>query len=316
MRLPLALLPLWLAAACASDVKGPDGAPPNPGACTDAACADPLPVGDPGGEGEGDVGGEGEGDVFAGEGEGEGDVVGGEGEGEGEGDPGPSGPQTLLATAGPQLVDALPGCPCTPAVPASNVDIALVAQSGGTCAKPADQSCGIDGGKCSCGLAGAQWFVSRQEEPRTNEVWPVDEAVEQDTAADGTYTVRASVVDDCLLSPASTAESVNYSCFDLDCEGDFGAPAACFDYTQLGGSCALAASSAASVVTNADCMARGPVPVRVHVEVPGGFTREFCTTMSAGGTVNAVQLRRSNGVYTVVSVDPAMTEVAVGAACP
>jgi hypothetical protein len=307
------------ATSCASNIKGPGGdGTGDP--CANGSC-DPLPVGGESegetGEGEGDVGegegdvGEGEGDV--GEGEGEGDV----GEGEGEGDLGAAG--TLLVTAGPEATpNAIPGCQCNVVDPsAANIDIALVAPGGNQCKKPSDQSCGVDGGRCSCALPGAQWFVSRQETPRdANEIWPVDEAVSQTSGSDGSYIVRATAVTDCLTSPASINQSTMQSCFFLDCDGDFGGPPACFDYTQIGANCTLASDAAATVVTDADCMARGPVPVRVHVEVVGGFAREFCATLNNGASVDAVTLRKTGEFYSVVSVSPQVHEVAVGASCP
>jgi hypothetical protein len=344
MRRSVALGTLALACfgalACASEPKSPN----QPGPCTadldcdvgqscvDGECASSVPIGTgegegaasgegegassgegegaSSGEGEGASSGEGEGVAFTGEGEG---AAGGEGEGEGEG--ATSG--ALFVRAGPDLVNALPGCQCdVQNVPASNVNLALVSASGAVCHDPTDPSCGIDGGKCSCGIANASWFAARQEEPRgTNDVWIVDEGITQPSGRDDTLTVKASLADDCLLSPASTTASTNEACFQLDCDGDFGAPA-CFDYTQLGATCGTAASNAATVATSADCMARGPVPVRVHVEATGAFAREFCTTMNDGNSVDAVVLRRSGGALSVASVSPSMTEVAVGAPCP
>jgi hypothetical protein len=94
--------------------------------CIDGECASSVPIGSGegegatfGGEGEGAPSGEGEGATFAGEGEG---VA--AGEGEGEGSAAESG--ALLVTAGPDLVDALPGCECdVQNVPASNVNLAV-----------------------------------------------------------------------------------------------------------------------------------------------------------------------------------------------
>src|ERR1043166_9126648 len=259
-RFSVAVL-VCVATSCApSEVRSP-GDGNNHSDCNDASCSDPIPIGDEGegagvgvgegegagvgvGEGEGVFGGEGEGDL-ASEGEGEGDI-GGVGVGEGEGDVGGEGEGTsatgvLLVTAGPEQVDALPGCQCFANAPASNVDIDFVAQGGGECKKPADFSCGVDGGTCSCGVAGADWFISRQDTPRAaHEIWPIDEAVHHGNAGavDGTFTVRASIAasGDCLLSPHSLSTSVNQACFNLDCEGQFGAPS-CFDYTQLGADC-------------------------------------------------------------------------------
>ena len=335
----LTALTALLHLGCASAVKGPGGpgactidadcAAHGGGICTDGHCTTGLPIGGvppegeegegaSGGEGEGAGGGVGEG-ASGGEGEGagggEGEGAGG-GEGEGEGSS-QSGAQTLLVSAGPELVNALPGCQCVANAPASNVDISFSAQSGGSCQKPADQSCGIDGGRCPCALSGTSWFVSRQEQPRTNEVWIVDEAVAQTAGADGVFTVRASVIDDCLLSPGSVDASVNQACFQLDCQGDIGGASACFDYTGLGANCGIASSNAATVATSADCMARGTVPVRVHVEAQGtgGFIREFCTDLAQGAAVDAVQLRRISGSYTVANVSSQLREVAVGAPC-
>ena len=225
--------------------------------------------------------------------------------------PPPPGAQTLIVTAGPELVDALPGCGCTAPAPASNVDV-IYTGAGATCKKPAgDQSCGLDGGTCTCGMPGASWSVSRQEEPRQNEVWIIDERVTHAGAGDGTFIVRAAVVDDCLLSPGSESLNVNFSCCLLDCQG----AGACYDYSQGGTSCATFCQLNATQATNADCMARGPVPVRVHVETDT-FTREWCTTLGAGQSLDAVTLTRAAGRFTVTNVSPSARESAVGAPCP
>ena len=223
-----------------------------------------------------------------------------------------------LGVIRPELVDALPGCECdVQDTPASNVDLQVGDTAGNACAHPSDPSCGIDGGKCACALSNAQWFASRQQEPRgdPNDIWIVDEGVVQPSGPDGALTIKASVTDDCLLAPASTTASTNQACYFLDCDGDFGA-VSCFDYTALGGDCGNASTNAAIEATSQDCMVRGTVPVRVHVEATGAFAREFCGHLEDGDSIDAVVVRRTGGVLSITGVNPAFTEVAVGAPCP
>lgn len=328
VALLLLLAPLVALAGCPSQVAPKAPAPANQcvldgdclsgGVCVDSVCVPPLPSaegeGEPGGEGEGEPAGEGEGEP-AGEGEGE-----PAGEGEGEGEPGADA-QTLTVTAGPELVDALPGCGCSAPAPASNVDLQYTSASG-TCRKPADVSCGLDGAHCPCslgaGLGAASWGGSRVEQPRQGDTWIIDETVVHQGAGDGLFVARATVASDCLLSPGSLELSVNHGCCMLDCQDQIGAGHACYDYSQGGGGCATFCQAQATFATNADCLARGPVPVRIHVEVDGafGFAREWCLTMASGDALDVVEVQRVNGRFSIAAVDPLASEIIVGAPCP
>ena len=102
----------------------------------------------------------------------------------------------------------------------------------------------------------------------------------------------------------------------LDCDSGSGAQA-CYDYSSAG-SCGTFCPTVAQIATNNDCMVTGPSPVRIHVEVTGtaGFTREWCTTMQTGDALDVVEIQRASGRFNVVAFDPALTEIAVGGACP
>jgi hypothetical protein len=232
----------------------------------------------------------------------------------------PPGAQRLVLTAGPELVDALPGCGCAAPAPAANVDLSARATAGGVCAKPADATCGIDGPNCRCtgaGLGTAAWGSGRSEEPRQpGEVWIVDEQVVLD-GADSTLTMRVRLADDCLLSPGSTTLSANFGCCLLDCEGQIGDGQACYDYSAGGLNCSTFCDQRARNATSQDCLARGPVPVRITVEADGagGFARQFCATMNDEQTLDAVELSRVNDRYTITSVAAGVREVAFGSSC-
>jgi hypothetical protein len=233
----------------------------------------------------------------------------------------PVAPATRLTiTAGPELVDALPGCQCTAPAPAANVDLFYLAAGQTPCGKPADPSCGVNGPNCRCSLGpnlgDALWGSGRTEEPRQpGEQWIVDEQIIHQGGGDGRFIVRARVSDDCLLSPGSTSLSANYGCCLLDCDGTLGN--ACYDYSQGGTSCSLFCDVRARAVTNADCMARGPVPVRIRVESDGGnaFAREWCVTLADEQGVDAIELVRTNGVYSIASVSSSVVEISPGGPC-
>lgn len=224
----------------------------------------------------------------------------------------------LVVTAGPELVDALPGCGCTANAPAGNVDLSY-GVAGDLCGKPSGSlECGVEGPGCRCsigpGLGDALWGAGRAEEPRQpDETWIIDEQIVHEGGADGTFVVHAALADDCLLSPGSLALSTNYACCLLDCDGTLGN--ACFDYSQGGMSCATFCQAEATFATNADCMARGPTPVRVSVD-DGAAAREWCVTLADGEAIDAVTTRRTNGNFSVVAVDPRAVEIVPGAACP
>ncbi|MBI1944054.1 MAG: hypothetical protein HYS27_00070 [Deltaproteobacteria bacterium] len=223
----------------------------------------------------------------------------------------------LVVTAGPELVDALPGCGCTAPAPAANVDLSY-GVAGDLCGKPAGSlECGVDGPGCRCsvgpGLGDALWGAGRAEEPRQpGETWIIDEQIVHESGADGTFVVHAALADDCLLSPGSLALSTNYACCLLDCDGTLGN--ACFDYSQGGLSCATFCEAEATFATNADCMARGPTPVRVRLD-DGTAPREWCVTLTDGEAVDVVTVRRANGNFAVVSVDGRAQEIVPGAPC-
>ena len=224
----------------------------------------------------------------------------------------------LVITAGPELVDALPGCGCTASAPAGNVDLTY-GIAGDLCGKPSGSlECGVDGPGCRCsvgpGLGDALWGAGRAEEPRqAGEIWIIDEQIVHESGGDGTFVVRAALADDCQLSPGSVALSTNYACCLLDCDGSLGN--ACYDYSQGGLSCATFCEAEATFATNADCMARGSTPVRVRID-DGASPREWCVTLEDDQSVDAVTVRRANGTFTVVSVDSRAHEIAPGAACP
>lgn len=224
----------------------------------------------------------------------------------------------LVVTAGPELVDALPGCGCTAPAPAANVDLGY-GVAGDLCGKPSGSlECGVNGPGCRCsvgpGLGDALWGAGRAEEPRQpGETWIVDEQIVHESGGDGTFIARVSLGDDCLLSPGSLALSTNYACCLLDCDGTLGN--ACYDYSQGGLSCATFCEAEATFATNADCMARGPTPVRVRVD-DGTAPREWCVTLQDGDALDAVTVRRTSGNFTVTGVDARAREISPGAACP
>ncbi len=224
----------------------------------------------------------------------------------------------LVVTAGPELVEALPGCGCTASAPAANVDLSY-GVAGDLCGKPTGSvECGVDGPGCRCsvgpGLGDALWGAGRAEEPRQpGEIWIIDEQIVHEAGGDGTFVVRAALADDCQLSPGSLALSTNYACCLLDCDGSLGN--ACYDYTQGGLSCATFCEAEATFATNADCMARGPTPVRVRVD-DGATAREWCVTLSDGDTIDAVTVRRTSGTFSVQTVDSRAREITPGADCP
>lgn len=239
----------------------------------------------------------------------------------------PGGPNVEMIT-GPEDNAVTDGCACqaTGDVPAANVDLQYrVLPTGPACVKAPNPACGINGGTCDCDLGAygdATWSSARTETVR-GETWIVDEKIVHATPGqDGSFAVRVDLLDDCLAVPGSTSYSANYGCcFAVDCEtaGGNDPARACYPYDAYP-HCATACEYFASSATSQDCLQRGPIVTRTSVRIYGGATdetRAFCTTMAtSGSTKNVVTLARTNGYFTIASVDPSAVEVAPGEACP
>lgn len=234
----------------------------------------------------------------------------------------PPGGPNLTVQSGPGN-EPLEGCLCqaTGNVPAANVDLSYRATAGAVCSKPQNPACGINGGECACDAMDAygdvSWGAGREEEVR-GETWIVDEKIEHTgEGQDGTFTVRADLLDDCLAVPGSTSVAVNHGCCLLDC--DNGGAQACYPYDPFP-YCAASCDYFANTATSQDCLMRGPVPVKTSVRIWGGGydeTRYFCRTLQqSGDSTDVVTLQRSGGYFQITAVSPGVTEVAAGQACP
>lgn len=216
------------------------------------------------------------------------------------------------------------GCmffPSSP-LPAANVDIRYRAPSGAICGKPADVSCGMNGGSCPCTnlspYGDVRWSVSRQETVN-GEIWLIDEQVTHTgTGQDGQFQVSADLLDNCIAGtpPASWQQAYNLCMFDCDFDG----PQECFDYYRFP-YCAAACQYYASEVARG-CLIRGPIPVKTEVRIWGGATDEtryFCKTLGEvdqPSSADIVTLNRQSGYFTIGSIAPGVVEVSAHQPCP
>jgi hypothetical protein len=233
----------------------------------------------------------------------------------------PGGPNVTIAT-GPQD-GQMDGCLCqaTGNVPAANVDLSYrETGSGAVCSKPQQTSCALNGGSCECPAMDAygdvSWGSDRTEEVR-GETWIINEKVEHvGEGQDGTFVVKADLIDDCLAVPGSTSVAVNHGCCILDC--DNGGPQQCYPYGSYP-HCATECDYWANTATSQDCLMRGPAAIKTSVRIWGGSfdeTRYFCTTLQqSGASSNIVTLDRQGGYFTIASVSPGVTEVDAATPC-
>ena len=238
----------------------------------------------------------------------------------------PPGGPNLEVVMGPEtIIDEGCFCQAGVGVPTANVDLSYRSvTTGQTCGKPADPSCGVDG-TCACPAMGSYgqlaWGSARTEQVR-GQTWIIDEKVTHEgSGANGTFAVRADLVDDCLAVPGSLSRAVNFACIELDCNTAWNANAtqSCFDYGEYP-ICAMEADYYSAVMGSQDCLQRGPVAIKTRVRIYGGENpeqvREFCTTLgSSGQTRDVVQLERNAGYFTFGSVQPGIQEVTPGTPC-
>lgn len=237
--------------------------------------------------------------------------------------PPPLAPQVLRVTARPETNDPLADCFCAAGVSSANVDLALVAEQGGTCTKPVGAlDCGLAEPGCLCsgpGVGTAHWSSDGPAlEYRPGERWIANEEIVRQSGPDGALTVRATLIDDCVRSPATRNAEALYGCFLLDCE-DYAFT--CMDYTVWGyANCPVAIRNYMELMDpiGSDCIERGPAAVRITVETQGdgGFVRQFCTVLSQDEALDAVQLTSLGGRYELASVSAAVTEVPPDTVCP
>lgn len=236
----------------------------------------------------------------------------------------PPGGPNLEISMGPEDNTVTTDCVCdaTGDVPAANVDIAYRAPSGAACSKPQNPACGLSGGSCDCpaldSYGDVTWGASRVETVR-GETWIVDERVRHEgMGSDGTFTVRADLLDDCLAAPGSTDRTTIWTCgVYMDCDGG---NQACVDYGVEYPDCESQWDYWSYYVTSHDCLMRGPVTIRTRVRIYGGPTeevRELCTTLNqSGASADVVTLARQNGYFQITQVSPSATEVQPGQPCP
>ncbi len=238
----------------------------------------------------------------------------------------PPGGPILDVVSGPVTkIDAVCGCAATADVSAANVDLSYRSAAGGqVCAKPANPACGLGGANCGCATMGAYgqvaWGGATVAEVR-GEQWIIDEKIHHEgNGADGTFVVRADLIDDCLAVPGSTDPDVNHACcMWVDCES---AVQACFDYGTTTPHCATSCEYFATVATSQDCLARGPVAIRTTVTVSteaGAVVeqRHFCTVGNQSGAgSDVVSIDRQAGYFSIGAPTPGVVEVSAGQACP
>jgi hypothetical protein len=220
----------------------------------------------------------------------------------------------LLFSAGPDDDGlGLAACECKAPVSPANVDVRYEA-AGGSCQKPSNIGCGISDSCAPCNLGAqgsARWRSARTEQPRQgDEPWIVDEEVVHDGAgADGEFSLRAVLVDDCVATVGSIGRATNDTCCRfIDCGGAF----ACYDWSDLP-SCNDCQGFVTSAMA-ADCLARGPVLVRAKVTVDD-VERHFCALMTEGDNVEVARVRRTAGAFSIVSLGN-VDEVDPGDPCP
>lgn len=237
----------------------------------------------------------------------------------------PPGGPNLEVTMEPEPNEVTQNCACdaTGDVPAANIDLSYRAPSGASCAKPQNVSCALSGGDCDCpsldSYGDVVWGASRIETVR-GETWIVGERVRHEGGGgqDGTFTIRADLLDDCLAVPGSTNRQVNWTCgVYIDCDGG---NQACVDYGVQYPDCESQWDYWSYSITSQDCLRRGPIQVRTRVRIYGGATdqaREFCTTLGASGQgTNVVNVVRQSGYFTFGAVTSGVVEVSPGQPCP
>lgn len=251
--------------------------------------------------------------------------------------PPPPPPQVLRVTTRPELNDSLAECFCASQETGANVDLALVAAAGGTCAKPTGAlDCGLTEPGCACtgaGLGAAHWSSDGPAvEYRPMETFIANEEVVRSMGPDGALTVRASLIDDCLRSPASLNFDAMFGCFLLDCENPPDQPlfstSDCVNYLDYDlNTCPNAVEKFMFIEMGwnensggprEDCVLSGPAAVRITVDVQGegGFLRQFCTVLAQDEAVDAVVLSSTGDRYEVTAVSPNVVEVDPGTVCP
>jgi hypothetical protein len=241
----------------------------------------------------------------------------GEGEGEGEGAGGDG--DVLVFQLGPDDSGlGLPGCDCkAPIVPA--VVLLAYETPGGTCTAPQNLNCGLDDTCAPCNLGqngAARWRAGRVEQPRQgDDPWLVaEEVVHSGSGADGVFTLKATLANDCRATVGSIGFSTNHACCTfIDCDGA-DAPLACYPYPNPR-SCSTNCQAFVSSAMSQDCMERGPLPVRASLQI-GNTARAFCAVMSRDQQLDMVRVRRTGGQFSVEGLGTGVVEVGATAPCP
>ena len=190
-----------------------------------------------------------------------------------------------------------------------------VVDTAAVCARPADAACGFNDtcNRCSLGARGeARWRAARFAlDVRTGEDWIIDEAITHSGGgADGDFSVKATLVDDCKALQGSTNSTINTFCCVGSCEdNDF----SCYDlaFTGCANDCSLASGQ---VSRDGGCLQRGPIAVRVSLAIDG-IEQQLCGTMTGNQSIELARVQRRAGVFSIVSTAAAFRSIAVGAPC-